>query len=150
MARAAEELAVTPGAVSRRIRGLEEHLGRKLFLRRATRLELTPAGSAFTEAAREALDRIADAAIEAAAAGMGVAIAIDGLLGPDIEAGGLVRAHEAIRPTHRHFVLQHEARLAEEPTLAAFTAWLLGSLSGGRPREESPLRRGMRFRSGEA
>lgn len=68
-------------------------------------------------------------AIEAAAAGMGVAIAIEALLGPDLARGGLVRAHETIRPTRRHFVLQYEARLAEEPTLAVFREWLLGRLN---------------------
>ncbi|WP_426955720.1 LysR substrate-binding domain-containing protein [Muricoccus radiodurans] len=57
--RAAGELAVTPGAVSRGVRALEEELGTALFLRSAAGLTLTPAGSALFTAAREALDRIA-------------------------------------------------------------------------------------------
>ncbi|MCR0982146.1 LysR substrate-binding domain-containing protein [Roseomonas populi] len=57
--RAAGELSVTPGAVSRGVRALEEELGAALFIRSAAGLALTPAGEALFAAAREALDRIA-------------------------------------------------------------------------------------------
>jgi DNA-binding transcriptional LysR family regulator len=57
--RAAGELAVTPGAVSRGVRALEEELGAALFTRGAAGLALTPAGEALFGAARDALDRIA-------------------------------------------------------------------------------------------
>jgi DNA-binding transcriptional LysR family regulator len=57
--RAADELAVTPGAVSRGVRQLEEELGAILFLRSATGLSLTPAGETLFAATREGLDRIA-------------------------------------------------------------------------------------------
>ncbi|WP_419897658.1 LysR substrate-binding domain-containing protein [Roseomonas sp. USHLN139] len=57
--RAAAELAVTPGAVSRGVRQLEAELGLALFLRGATGLTLTPAGAALAAAAREGFDRIA-------------------------------------------------------------------------------------------
>jgi LysR family transcriptional regulator, glycine cleavage system transcriptional activator len=60
--RAADELSVTPGAVSRHVRALEERLGMPLFLRRPTGLVLTRAGEALAGATCEALDRIADAA----------------------------------------------------------------------------------------
>ena len=43
---AAEELAVTPAALSHQIKGLEEFLGQRLFLRKVRAIELTPAGLA--------------------------------------------------------------------------------------------------------
>src|SRR5258707_10995277 len=43
-ARAAEELHVTPAALSHQIRGLEEQLGLSLFTRRTRSIELTEAG----------------------------------------------------------------------------------------------------------
>ena len=57
--RAAGELLVTPGAVSRGVRALEEEVGTALFTRGATGLALTPAGEALFAAAKEGLDRIA-------------------------------------------------------------------------------------------
>ncbi|HEY8610302.1 MAG TPA: LysR substrate-binding domain-containing protein [Roseomonas sp.] len=57
--RAAGELSVTPGAVSRGVRALEEELGAALFTRGAAGLALTPAGEALFAAARDGLDRIA-------------------------------------------------------------------------------------------
>ena len=57
--RAAGELSVTPGAVSRGVRALEEELGAPLFHRAATGLTLTPAGEALFAAAQDGLDRIA-------------------------------------------------------------------------------------------
>lgn len=265
--RAAEELAVTPGAVSRHVRALEEQLGKPLFLRRSTGLVLTTAGEALAQAAREGLDRIADAAsglklrrlrrlsvgvygffasrvllplwpelrtvhrdlevdlhtslnpldllpgrydaviavsdaapraglvtlplvpiatvpvcaprwlrkgpvdfaavpllharprpedwrrwldhaglsqvpvqggssfesiglaLEAAAAGLGFAIAIEAMLPPDLARRRIVVAHETVRPTRRHFVLQYEARLADDPALAAFSDFLVKRLT---------------------
>ncbi|SDX02787.1 transcriptional regulator, LysR family [Albimonas donghaensis] len=266
MTRAAEELGVTPGAVSRQVRDLEARMEAPLFLRRATGLEPTEAGAALAAELGEALDRIAEAArgvrlrrprrlslgvygffasrflmprwtamraafpdlamdlhtssnpleltpgrfdaaivvsdgaprsglvtrrllpietlpvcapalltalmadgapdfatlpllharprpddwrrwldhaglrhvpadggssfesaglaIEAAATGLGVAIGIAALLGPEIARGALVAAHPARRPTKRWFVLQHARRAAEEPALAAFADWL--------------------------
>ncbi|MFB9264678.1 LysR substrate-binding domain-containing protein [Bradyrhizobium erythrophlei] len=267
MTRAAEELGVTPGAVSRHIRALEEHLEKALFLRQAGGLVLTSAGEALAQATREGLDRIADGArgvklarlrrlsigvygfvasrlllpiwhdlrsahpdlaidlhtspnpldllpgrydaviavsdaaprpglvthpllpiatvpvcaprwlkrgpldfaavpllharprpddwrrwldhaglshvpaqtgssfesvglaIEAAAAGMGAAIAIEALLAPDLARRKIVIAHRKVRQTRRHFVLQYEARLADEPALAAFRDWIVARLA---------------------
>ncbi|MCF8506999.1 MAG: LysR family transcriptional regulator, partial [Caulobacter sp.] len=45
--RAADELCVTPGAVSRAIKALEEDLGRALFLRHRDGLALTEAGQGY-------------------------------------------------------------------------------------------------------
>ena len=268
MTRAADELAVTPGAVSRHIRGLEERLEQTLFVRHATGLTLTAAGEALAEAARDGLDRIADAvsgirhrrfrrltvgvygffasrvllplwpdlvaahpdlavdlhtsldpldllpgrydavvavsdtaprtglvkhpllpiatvpvcapgwlengppdfaavpllharprpedwrrwldeaglkhvgipggssfesiglAIDAAAAGLGFAMAIEALLAPDLERGAIAVAHPAVRRTRRHFVLQYETRLAGDPALATLADWLRDRVAG--------------------
>ena len=60
--RAAEELSLTHGAVSHQVRALEEHVGSPLFARHGKRVALTPAGRAFAEKIRAALDEIAQAA----------------------------------------------------------------------------------------
>jgi LysR family glycine cleavage system transcriptional activator len=262
MTLAAHELAVTPGAVSRLIRALEADLKAPLFVRRAGGLELTPVGRTMADGAREALDRLQEAAtgvrlrrhrrlslgvyghflsrallprlhhlarshpslevdvhtstnpldllptrfdaviavsslgrqaglvvrplmpittvvvvapqrlqagpidftrvpmlhtrprsedwrrwldhaglaavavrggssfesasqtLEAAAADLGAAIAIEGLLQPDLADGRLVVAHPVRRPTTRYFTLQYEARLAADPSLTTFADWL--------------------------
>jgi LysR family glycine cleavage system transcriptional activator len=262
MTLAARELAVTPGAVSRLVRTLEEELKAPLFVRRAGGLELTPVGRTLADGAREALDRLHEATtgarmrrhrrlsigvyghflsrallprlhdlalslpslevdvhtstnaldllptrfdavvavsgdgpqsglvirplmpivtvavaapqrlqggpldfarvpmlhtrprsedwrrwldfagfkaiavrggssfesasqtLEAAAADLGAAIAIEGLLQPDLASGRLAIAHPARRPTTRHFTLQYETRLARDPSLSAFADWL--------------------------
>src|SRR4051794_8194892 len=46
---AADELAVTPGAVSRQLRLLEDHFGASLFARHGRGLVLTPVGAAYFE-----------------------------------------------------------------------------------------------------
>ncbi|MDE2514613.1 MAG: LysR family transcriptional regulator [Rhodospirillales bacterium] len=69
-------------------------------------------------------------AIEAAAAGLGCAIAIEALLGPDLARGAVAIAHPARRPTRRYFVLQYESRHAGDPALAGFAAWLESEAAG--------------------
>lgn len=59
--RAAEELALTHGAVSHQVRALEEHVGAPLFARHGKRVALTPAGRAYAERVRSALEEIAHA-----------------------------------------------------------------------------------------
>lgn len=60
--RAAEELHVTAGAISKHVRALEARMGTALFLRGPRGLTLTAAGRAFADSAREALDQLAAAA----------------------------------------------------------------------------------------
>jgi LysR family glycine cleavage system transcriptional activator len=262
MSHAARELNVTPGAISRHVRALEESAGAPMFVRRASGLELTPAGRALAEGAREALDRMQEAltgvrlrhyrqlsvgvyghflsrallpilgklkrdlpdlsvdfhastnpldmlpsrfdaviavsgtasqaglivrplmpittvsvaaprrlengpidfsdvpllhtrprsedwrrwlnhagmhavsvrrgstfesasqTLEAVAADLGLGIAIEGLLGPDLKSRRVAIAHPSRRPTRRHFTLQYDARFGDDPSLAAFAAWL--------------------------
>jgi LysR family glycine cleavage system transcriptional activator len=59
--KAAEELHVTHGAVSRAIRHLEEHLGVELFKRKTRAVELTPTGITYAAAVRDTLERLAAA-----------------------------------------------------------------------------------------
>ncbi len=61
---AAEELSVTPTAISHQIRGLEEDLGVPLFRRLTRALELTPEGEAMLPKLREAMAAIT-ASVEA-------------------------------------------------------------------------------------
>jgi len=55
---AARELRVTQGAISRQIKGLEQHLGLKLFVRLTRRIELTEAGRDYLRETQAALDRL--------------------------------------------------------------------------------------------
>ena len=58
---AAEELHVTPGAISQQIKLLEDRLGARLFTRRARRIELTDAGRLLLSPAQQAFRLLADA-----------------------------------------------------------------------------------------
>ena len=60
-ARAARDLNVTAGAISRQIQGLEGTLGRRLFARHHRRVELTPVGREYLAEVRAPLQRIARA-----------------------------------------------------------------------------------------
>jgi LysR family transcriptional regulator, glycine cleavage system transcriptional activator len=57
--KAADELAVTQGAVSHQVKALEAELGVKLFHRLHQGLALTPTGQAYLPVVREAFDRLA-------------------------------------------------------------------------------------------
>ena len=58
LTKAAEELNVTPGAISRQVRTLEEELGGPLFLRRHRSVELTRDGETMLASLREGFERI--------------------------------------------------------------------------------------------
>ena len=60
--RAAEELSVTPGAVSQQIQNLEDYVGAALFKRTPRGLLLTDSAQTALPALREAFDRLAEAA----------------------------------------------------------------------------------------
>jgi LysR family glycine cleavage system transcriptional activator len=59
--KAADELFVTPSAVSHQVKTLEEHLGMALFLREAKALTPTAAGRAYLPAVQQAFQVLADA-----------------------------------------------------------------------------------------
>ena len=56
--KAANELCVTPGAVSRQVQVLEEHLGTPLFTRMNREVVLSPQGQRYREALSAAFDQI--------------------------------------------------------------------------------------------
>ncbi|WP_417522520.1 LysR substrate-binding domain-containing protein [Marinovum sp.] len=58
---AAEDLGVTQGAVAQQVRGLEEHLGLRLFLREPRGLAFTEEGRAYHAAVSRAFTQLADA-----------------------------------------------------------------------------------------
>lgn len=59
--KAADELFVTPSAVSHQVKTLEEHLGMALFIRETKALTLTAAGRAYLPAVQEAFRVLTDA-----------------------------------------------------------------------------------------
>ena len=70
--KAADELHVTHGAVSRAVRHLEEHLRSPLFTRAVRAVQLTATGHAYAGAVREALERLASATAAVADQSSGV------------------------------------------------------------------------------
>jgi LysR family glycine cleavage system transcriptional activator len=72
ISKAAEELSLTPSAVSHHIANLESHLGLKLFDRTAKGAELTAAGQRYRQSLAGALAVIASAAESARSEGMEV------------------------------------------------------------------------------
>ncbi|MFD2177930.1 LysR substrate-binding domain-containing protein [Veronia pacifica] len=63
-AKAAEELSVTPGAVSQQVALLEDKLGLQLFERIKQRLRLTPAGEQYLLPLKESFDKIETATLD--------------------------------------------------------------------------------------
>jgi LysR family glycine cleavage system transcriptional activator len=59
--RAADELHVTHGAVSRAVRNLEDHLGLRLMIRASRSVRLTPVGASFAAEIRNVLEHLAAA-----------------------------------------------------------------------------------------
>ena len=54
--RAADEVGLTPAAVSYQIKEIEDQLGLVLFTRNSRSIQLTPAGAVLLEATADALD----------------------------------------------------------------------------------------------
>lgn len=63
--RAAEELGVTHGAVSRAVGNLEDHLGVQLMIRATRSVRLTPIGASFAAEIRGVLEQLAAATLAA-------------------------------------------------------------------------------------
>src|SRR4051812_38460458 len=59
--RAANELGVTPAAISHQIREMEDQLGTRLFARTSRSMRLTDAGSILHDAVSEALETVSRA-----------------------------------------------------------------------------------------
>jgi len=63
--RAADELSVTHGAVSRAVRNLEDQLGVQLMIRATRSVRLTPIGASFAAEIRKVLEQLAAATLAA-------------------------------------------------------------------------------------
>jgi LysR family glycine cleavage system transcriptional activator len=61
--RAAEEVGLTPAAVSHQIKEIEEQLGLVLFARTSRSIQLTPAGAVLLEAVTDALSTLKGATV---------------------------------------------------------------------------------------
>jgi len=82
--KAAEELHLTPGAISRAVRNLEEQIGVRLFERVTRSVRLTEAGASYAKAVREMLGQLAAATAAATARQSGSALNVstsDGFAG---------------------------------------------------------------------
>lgn len=69
LTRAAEELNVTPGAVSKQVKLLEDQIGRPLFLRLHRALKLTAEGEVIAAAMQETFERLAATLRQVSASG---------------------------------------------------------------------------------
>ena len=112
--RAADELNVTPAAVSHQIRALEEYCGTQLFRRMTRALRLTDAGQAALPLLRDGFDKLADAA---------EAMKVEGRVGiltvsvaPSFGAKWLVPRLERFGTAHPEF----DVRIDATDTLANF------------------------------
>ncbi len=98
VSRAAEELNVTPAAVSHQVKALEDHLGVPLFRRLNRAVMLTDAGQLFLPGLRDGFDRLADAVDRARAECETGTLKLS--VGPSFAARWLVPRLERFRAGH--------------------------------------------------
>ena len=98
LSRAAEELSVTPAAVSHQIRTLEDHLGVALFRRDGRSLLLTDAGQACLPGIREGFERLASAIDEIDSLGMAGVLTVS--VAPSFAAKWLVPRLDRFQARH--------------------------------------------------
>lgn len=98
--RAADELAVTPGAVSQQIQNLEDYVGAALFKHTPKGLLLTDAAQTALPALREAFDRLAEAASMLTAAVDGRRLTVS--VAPSFAAKWLVPRLGKFEEAHPH------------------------------------------------
>lgn len=105
---AAEELAVTPAAVSHQVRRLEDYLGIRLFRRLAGGLELTESGAAILPEVTGAFERLATAAdrLRASSANRTVSVSVT----PSLASRWLVPRIDRFHERHPGFELRVDAR----------------------------------------
>ena len=100
VSRAADELAVTPGAVSQQSQNLEDYVGAALFKRTPKGLLLTDAAQTALPALREAFDRLAEAASMLTAAVDGRRLTVS--VAPSFAAKWLVPRLGKFEEAHPH------------------------------------------------
>ena len=105
--RAADELGLTPAAVSFQIKEIEDQLGVKLFTRTSRTIRLTEAGTLLCEAASDALDVMGRAVSKARKAARGTAqlkVTVD----PQFATKWLMRRVEEFRRLHPDIELRFD------------------------------------------
>jgi LysR family glycine cleavage system transcriptional activator len=98
LSRAADELSVTPAAVSHQIRTLEDHLGVALFRRDGRSLLLTDAGQACLPGIREGFERLSSAIDEIDSLGMAGVLTVS--VAPSFAAKWLVPRLDRFQAKH--------------------------------------------------
>jgi LysR family transcriptional regulator, glycine cleavage system transcriptional activator len=98
ISKAAEELSVTPAAVSHQIKTLEDHLGVALFRRDKRNLLLSDAGQACLPGIREAFERLASAIGEIDSLGLGGILTVS--VAPSFAAKWLVPRLDRFQAKH--------------------------------------------------
>ncbi len=114
--KAAEELHVTPAAVSHQIRTLEEYCGTPLFHRLARALRLTEAGQAALPLLREGFDKLAEAADAMRAEERSGILTVS--VAPSFGAKWLIPRLDRFRAAHPEF----DVRIDASYTLVNFAA----------------------------
>jgi LysR family glycine cleavage system transcriptional activator len=109
---AAEDLHVTPGAISQQVKLLEDRLGVSLFIRRARAVELTEAGRLLLTPTQRAFSLLADAVARVRAADDTKALTVSVL--PSFAALWLVPRLGSLRARHPELDL----RISATPKLA--------------------------------
>ncbi|MGR3466330.1 MAG: transcriptional regulator GcvA [Shimia sp.] len=139
---AAEELGVTPGAVSHQVKALEAWVGQPLFHRLTRALRLTEAGAAALPLLTEGFDRIAEAVTHLSAAGRAPALTIS--VSPGFGSLWLVPRLDGFRRAHPEIELRIDGtdRLVDITTGAADVAirYGPGGYSGVRAEELFKMR----------
>jgi LysR family glycine cleavage system transcriptional activator len=105
--KAADELNVTPAAISQQIRALEDHCGAALFHRLTRALRLTDAGQAALPPLREGFDRLAEAAAAMRAPGNAGVLTVS--VAPSFGAKWLVPRLDRFRSAHPEFDIRIDA-----------------------------------------
>ncbi|MGG5823195.1 LysR substrate-binding domain-containing protein [Falsiroseomonas sp. HW251] len=125
---AAEELGVTPAAVSRLVRLLEERLGIALFDRHANRLAATPAGEAYRAGLTPLLDGLARLTAEVVARPASPVLTVG--VGPSFAIRWLIPRLASFTRIHPGI----EVRIATGGPTVPFSAdWTCGIRSGPGP-----------------
>lgn len=99
--RAAEEVCLTPSAVSHQVRTLENQLGARLFVRRHHELELTPIGRSYLSRIQTIIADLLDATTDVVDSNGLAPLSIQ--LCPSLSATWMVRRLKSFRDEHPNF-----------------------------------------------
>ncbi len=106
--RAADEIGLTPAAVSYQIKEIEDQLGVRLFVRSSRAIHLTPEGEVLFEAAGEALDIVARAAARVRKMSRSTTTQLKVTVDPHFATKWLMRRVEKFRKLHPDIELRFE------------------------------------------